>query len=87
MANYIEETSVKQIYVLNVIKREKWKQRKKEQDKNRELESKYVEIFRKEQDRKRELELKCTQCIDCDKKILLKYKRCAPWNTIFKEKK
>ena len=52
--------------------------KKKEQDKNRELELKYIEIFRKEQDRKRKLELKCTQCIDCDKKILLKYKRCPP---------
>jgi hypothetical protein len=61
--------------------------KKKEQDKNRELELKYIEIFRKEQDRKRELEMKCTQCIDCDKKILLKYKRCPPCNTIFKEKK
>jgi hypothetical protein len=29
VANYIEETSVKQIYVLNVIKRDEWKQRKK----------------------------------------------------------
>ena len=33
VANYIEETSVKQIYVLNVIKREKWKQRKKNKTK------------------------------------------------------